>query len=160
MSPFEPFRGGGSPKGDNVPFFYRFFFMRASLRPIFLLSMARKKSDKLQFCGSNHKKKPMLDNEQFLVNFYISTSVQLFSFAWYLKAQTRSKFNVSRQKISSLTFCKQVTSTFNARNYCRKPLSTEPPNGRDSCMGKFQKKKNQNRKFEKFFKNICHHCIL
>ena len=25
MSPFDPFRGGGSPKGDNVPFFYRFF---------------------------------------------------------------------------------------------------------------------------------------
>ena len=31
MSPFDPFRGG-SPKGDNVPFFYRFFKMRASLR--------------------------------------------------------------------------------------------------------------------------------
>ena len=31
MSPFDPFRGGGSPKGDNVPFFYRFFSMRASL---------------------------------------------------------------------------------------------------------------------------------
>ena len=25
MSPFYPFRGGGSPKGDNVTFFYRFF---------------------------------------------------------------------------------------------------------------------------------------
>ena len=25
MSPFDPFRGGGSPKGDNVPFFRRFF---------------------------------------------------------------------------------------------------------------------------------------
>ena len=31
MSPFDPFSGGGSPKGDNVPFFYRFFFRRASL---------------------------------------------------------------------------------------------------------------------------------
>ena len=27
MSPFHPFRGGGSPKGDNVTFFYRFFFI-------------------------------------------------------------------------------------------------------------------------------------
>ncbi len=31
MSPFDPFRGGGLPKGDNVPFFYRFFSLRASL---------------------------------------------------------------------------------------------------------------------------------
>ena len=32
MSPFDPFRGGGGlPKGDNVPFFYRFFSLRASL---------------------------------------------------------------------------------------------------------------------------------
>ena len=28
MSPFDPFRGGGSPKGDNVPFFTVFFFFR------------------------------------------------------------------------------------------------------------------------------------
>ena len=33
MSPFDPFRGGGLPKGDNVPFFYRFFYPEASLRP-------------------------------------------------------------------------------------------------------------------------------
>ena len=31
MSPFDPFRGGGLPKGDNVPFFYRFSSMEASL---------------------------------------------------------------------------------------------------------------------------------
>ena len=31
MSPFDPFREGGSPKGDNVPFFYRFFCRIASL---------------------------------------------------------------------------------------------------------------------------------
>ena len=31
MSPFDPFRGGGLPKGDNVPFFYRFFCRIASL---------------------------------------------------------------------------------------------------------------------------------
>ena len=32
MSPFYPFRGGGGlPKGDNVTFFYRFFYSAASL---------------------------------------------------------------------------------------------------------------------------------
>ena len=31
MSPFYPFRGGGLPKGDNVTFFYRFFYSAASL---------------------------------------------------------------------------------------------------------------------------------
>ena len=32
MSPFYPFReGGGSPQGDNVTFFYRFFYSAASL---------------------------------------------------------------------------------------------------------------------------------
>ena len=34
MSPFYPFRGGGSPKGDNVPFFTVFFYRRASLRSL------------------------------------------------------------------------------------------------------------------------------
>merc|ERR1712018_302948 len=37
MSPFGPFRGGGMPKGDNVPFFYRFFYLRASLMYHFYL---------------------------------------------------------------------------------------------------------------------------
>ena len=34
MSPFCPFRGGGSPKGDNVTFFYRFSYSEASLRGV------------------------------------------------------------------------------------------------------------------------------
>ena len=33
MSAFDPFRGGGAPKADNVCFFYRFFNTRASLSP-------------------------------------------------------------------------------------------------------------------------------
>ena len=37
MSPFDPFRGG-LPKGDNVPFFYRFFYAKASLKNSFFLS--------------------------------------------------------------------------------------------------------------------------
>ena len=44
MSPFDPFRGGGAPKGDNVPFFYRFFYRRASLILFCLLSSQCKES--------------------------------------------------------------------------------------------------------------------
>ena len=35
MSPFDPFRGGGSPKGDNVPFFHRFFLGELPLSMLF-----------------------------------------------------------------------------------------------------------------------------
>ena len=34
MSPFDPFRGGGAQRGQ-CPLFYRFFYLRASLRSIF-----------------------------------------------------------------------------------------------------------------------------
>ena len=37
--------GGGAPKGGNVTFFYRFFYIGAPLRPIFLFfGFAREKS--------------------------------------------------------------------------------------------------------------------
>ena len=56
MSPFDPFRGGCLPKGDNVPFFYRFFCLRASL--IFV------EANFLAFCPILFHLQQMLSNQK------------------------------------------------------------------------------------------------